>query len=209
MATPLRTKRRRLEPRRTLTRRPSAASLSPWESYGMHTSPAALCRHAPRLEGGFLPPCGGGSRRGVAPNSDSSEPFQRQMRSERDPPPCPAPTIGRPEGRPSVDGRWGAGTPAAVERSPTAKRYVHPVAWERGERPSPSGGRWPEGPDEGLPRSFISFHFGSAGGGRDQALAAASAADRSSQVRRQRMLTLVRAVSAASARKAKIASPIP
>ena len=47
-----------------------------------------------------------------------------------------------------------------------------------------------------------------AGDGRDQALAAASA-DRSSQVRRQRMLTLVRAVSAASARKAKIASPIP
>jgi hypothetical protein len=28
----------------------------------------------------------------------------------RDPPPCPAPTIGRPEGRPSFDGLWGAGT---------------------------------------------------------------------------------------------------
>ncbi len=107
------------------SRRDGRTSLLPVVGYGMHTSPAALCRHAPRLEGGFLPPCGGGSRRGVAPNSDSSEPFQRQMRSERDPPPYPAPTRG-------------AGTPAAVERSPTAKRCVHPVAvvGEKGQLPA-------------------------------------------------------------------------
>ena len=91
----------------------------------MHTSLAARCRRARPAEGGFLSPCGGGLRRGVAPNFENLAPFPPNERSAR-PPPCPAPTRG-------------AGTLAAIERRTAAKRCVHPVelGW----------GRWREAPD--------------------------------------------------------------
>ena len=83
-----------------------------------HPSPSATPSPLRGEGGARRPPAGsmtcvnsvalwGRMKEGVAPDLESfvSTPPRRWP---RDPPPLPAPTIGRPEGRPSLDGLWGA-----------------------------------------------------------------------------------------------------
>ncbi len=88
---------------------------------GVRSQFARVAKDDLRIEPGqsgevnFLPPCGGVLRRGVAPDLEScvSTPPRRRP---RDPPRLPAATIGHPEGRPSLDGLWGAGARRTVTR---------------------------------------------------------------------------------------------